>query len=588
MLRKIAGVCLALFAVLAVAPASLLCSAAPALVARDWQADHDKWEQDKAVWDAWHAANDARNAAIAAEADRLSDLSTAKLAIGPTYFAALDAMETIHFQASWVWGSFGYAGNASVWLNGPDAPGMPTTMTNPHANVRSKVVAAGLDPSLWDAHVAACVALDAARAVPPVTIPPDPGPMPPDPGPEPQPPPVTAAAYVVDPGGYTVVATGQRVNDPRVLNKLLMSMKPGETADLMLGDYQRPDVKDAPRPKGSAPIVLRGVKDASGKRPKILRNVPPSGGSSTISLGPNMHAVHFQSVDVEIDDKYGYSTSWSPHDDLALRDCRIFGYFDPTDADGDGNLGATDDSLTGISWGQVANFVLEDVEIFGARNEHALYTRNRAGPMIIRRYYAHHCQRTGVQDVSRVSEGPEGVGDVLVEDSRFVDLGLEANGAGSALQCRGGNKTATWTIRNVTIEQGCDAALKFPYSQYIVGCVNFDNGSSGSYAGGTKKVVFDGVTCKMGLVHPGVGQARRSNVKLEFVSEVDFQKISIENGPAAHQIALEIAASVGTVRWNAAECEVLRGEIKYNGLSYATEAAWLAAKDPDGDGLLAE
>ena len=534
-----------------------------------WEAERDRllaeYAAALAVYDQQQAQylidKAAYDAAIQAHATYGLDLAASRLRTTETFFTALLGMQSICFTPTWV-GPTGYWSALGNWLIGPD-PAIPVAVSNPHLWINNRLVAAGLPTDLWQRHIAECNGYSFIWSNPPSAVPTPPDqPIPPIPPtiPDPPVPPAQPVAdYRVDPTGYTIVATGVRVNDARVLNRLWGAMKAGEVAELDYGAYARMDVRGvATRPLGGPPITLRG--NVNGPRPIIQRNVPPSGGSNAVFFGPGCGDVIFEHLDIEADDTAGVMTANSPMKNFTFRDCRIYGLFDPV-----APSGQLDDSKWGALLWKHENWTFEDCEIAGIRQEHAQYGHNRQGQVTWRRVKARHCQRTAFQDVSRPGEGPIGKGDVLLEDVEAVDVCLEQGGGGSAITCRGGNPSSNWTLRRVRVRLGCDAALKAPYNENITGSVVFDNGSGGTY-GGTKSVLMDQCDFEVGTVYPGANNAKRSNVRLEVVESVTIRNTRIKGG--TNGIALEIATSVPTVRFEGTNS--ITGKILYHGTPYAT------------------
>lgn len=540
------------------------------------------YQAAKAAYDAALAQYDldvaAREALIAAWQAYPPQLASSRSWAIDTFLISCSTtsdMYPLMFTAAWA-GPSGYWGALSTWLNTPGQP-IPATVTDPHRWIGDRLRKANLSTGQWDAHVAGCADFDFRQQNPPAPLPEAPeSPVPPQSLPEqPEPPvitPPTPATYRADALAYTKVATGVTTADARVLNKLWSIMQPGEIADLNKSHrFPRMDVKGvATRPAGGAPITFRSQPpNPFLERALILRNVPPSGGSNALFLGPGCSGAIFEELDLECDDTAAVMTASSPIRDFTWRRCRFFGYWDPV-----ANAGLTDDSKWGLLLNDCGNWLLEDCEIFGIRGEHALYEHNRLGLMTWRRVSVKHCQRTAYQSVARSSEGALAVGDVLLEDCDIEDVCLESGGGGSAITCRGGQPTANWTLRRVKVRLGCNPALQAPFNQNITGAVVFDTGG-GSHPGGTGTLTLDGCDFEVGSAHPGVSNARRSNVRLEDVGAVTIKDTRIVQGPGAHPIALEIAASVGSTRFFGTNTII--GQVKYQGTLYQTFAAFQAA-----------
>ncbi len=533
-----------------------------------WLIAHAAWEAEVAAIDAaynaavaqYEAELAARDAALAAWATWQTSLTDMRQDTEESFLQSIaqhSAMRPLLFTIEWA-GPAGYWSALSSWINstGP----IPASVTQPHKWIHDRLVNAGIATAEWDAHVAACLSLDWIRQNPPAPVPEPPEyPQPPVYPPEPQPPtpPVQAPAdYNADPTGYTAVATGVRVNDAKVLNRLWNSaLKPNEIADLVGGPYYRLDVRGvASRPAGSAPITFRAI-DAFAI--PVVRRDTTVGGSNAMFFGPGAGGVIFEGLNIEVDDTAGVMTASSPMKNFTFRRCNIYGLFNPIDG-----TGLNDNSKWGMLLNDHGDWLLEDCTIRNVRQEHACYGHNRTGNVTWRRVKVRHCQRTAFQDVSRGSEGPPGVGDVLLEDCEIQDVCLESGGGGSAITCRGGNPTANWVLRRVKVRLGCDPALKAPYNENITGSVMFDSGM-GSHPGGTKSVLIDNCDFEVGTVYPGVNQARRVNASFADVAELTIKDSRIVQGPAAQPIVLEIASSVGTVKFVGANLIV--GRIKYKG-----------------------
>jgi hypothetical protein len=223
------------------------------------------------------------------------------------------------------------------------------------------------------------------------------------------------------------------------------------------------------------------------------------------------------------------------------------------------------------------NFVFEDFVGGGIFNEHAFYVAQIAGDHRWSGFDIKHCGRTAFQIPNRPPpDGTNpGVGNLLWERGKITDVCLEAQGGGSAFHLAGGMPNTEATIRDVEVNLGCDPDLDPAYQKSITGAIACKDGNP-TFPGGIKALNLDGFTSRVGLVYEGYGGARRSNVLVANCGLLALHDVYLEQGPQAHQIALEIAKSTKAVQISG-DLTVI-GKIKAWGVEYASVAALKAAK----------
>lgn len=536
-----------------------------------WQAECDRITAEhaaaQAAYDALNQAYLADKAAwdtkSAAFQQYPTDLATKITEIKNSVAPVVESQVTI-ILGTWP-GPWGYLGNLSTWMNTTKGA-LPQSVTDPHGWIRNRMNAAQLSTLAWDAHVGLVHGLEWLF----LNVPADPGlppeaPTPPSPPvypPKPEPPVTQAADYVADTTGFTIEATGVRKATVTPLKDLWGLMQPGQVAEFTGGIYKRLDARGvAQRPPGSAPITFRA---AAGGRPLLHRDASV-GGSNALFLGPGCADTIWDGFDIEVDDTAGVKTATGTKPRHVFKNCRIFGYFDPTTP----NAGK-DDSKWGLHLYETSGWLLEDCEVFGVYGEHAWYDHNRQGNVTWKRVKIRHCQRTAYQDVSRQNEGKVGIGNVTLEDVDIEDVCLESGGGGSALTFRGGCPTSEIRLTHVKVRLGCNPKLAAPFNQNITGALLVDSGQY-AYPGGVKHTHLKQCDFEVGTVYPGVNQAKRSNVKVE-VGDLTIEDTRIWGG--TNGIALEITTP-GTVRFIGTN--TVQGKILYLGQPYTTLAELQAA-----------
>lgn len=281
--------------------------------------------------------------------------------------------------------------------------------------------------------------------------------------------------------------------------------------------------------------------------PATLR-MNPSGGSDTISLGNAAHTEFYQ-LTLEPDDRAAVMFSTGrPYPGVRFYDCRI-GL-----ASGTGWNAETDSGFRG-KWGvlsyQLDDFLFQGGEVTGIGKEHCFYHHNPSAPtatsnaITIRGVTMKWARRTAVQVVSRVNEGPNGRGNILIEDCRIEDVCLEDGGGGSALTFRG-NLDGSVLIRNTRVALGGNPRLHPRVQANITGALVMDAGQ-GAQSRGTTALIVDGCHFEVGPHYTGRGSARRPNMMVSEVGSFVLRATRVINHPGASAAMSLDLRSIGEV-----------------------------------------
>jgi hypothetical protein len=222
--------------------------------------------------------------------------------------------------------------------------------------------------------------------------------------------------------------------------------------------------------------------------------------------------------------------------------------------------------------------------------EHANYDHQLAGNLAFSKCVTKWCGRTRIQIVNRMNEAgdpmPVGYGDVLIQDDYVEDVCLEGGGGGSAYTFRGGMPTSTVTLERCKVRLGCNPALAMPFAKNITGSLVMDSSTESkpgagdmAHPGGTEQLILIEPDFEVGTAFPGVGSARRPNVKVGAVGSFVLHwgaNGRIVQGAGAHQIALEIANSTQAFRFSGAP-SAWSGQVKYKGTTFPSWSAFSGA-----------
>lgn len=326
------------------------------------------------------------------------------------------------------------------------------------------------------------------------------------------------------------------------------------------------------------PKVILGVN-----RPMIGPN--PVGGSDTFEIRSGDLVVY--GVDFDADDRGALkTTAQNPVDRALFADCEINGKFGPSP------------ERWGVHGYHTSHFSFIDFRVFniikgvnedGGNEEHCFYfhLHGKTGRHHFLRGLSKRSARTDKQFVSRKGEGIAPLpGLILIEECLAEDVCLEAGGGGSALTFRGAANQDI-VVRRYKVKLGCNPKLAEVLpgrEKNITGGLLCDTPADSHSP--ARSLSIRGSEFEVGEVFPGVGSARRTNVKILSVGRLEILPDTDETGQIrktriiqhqdsplgkAFERALEIDASniPDGVRLSRDGVEI-RGECVWDGRPYAS------------------
>lgn len=354
--------------------------------------------------------------------------------------------------------------------------------------------------------------------------------------------------WLVTPTSYQDVANGGPViSDPKPLDKVFTLARPGETIDVASGQYVHATLRGLPRGAGAWPIKFRGA--GAGQITSLLPD-PAVGGSSSLLVnsrqGEKSGDVTFNRFWIKADDRSAVFTEMGGVQNLQFLNGGILGDFDPTNPMWNGPK-----SKWGLRVYDFGNWLLQNVKGGCISEEHFFYGEALAGDLVVLDTQVKWCRRTAFQIVNRPP--PDGTnpgrGRMLFQNVYARDVCLEDQGGGSAWHFAGGMPDATATLNGCTNSMGNDAEIAYPFNRNVTGFIACRDGSP-TFPGHLGELHVLGCTSLVGMVNPGVGSARRSNISVTDVGEFEMSGTTLQCGPKAFPIQLEIGDAVnglGTV-----------------------------------------
>jgi len=386
----------------------------------------------------------------------------------------------------------------------------------------------------------------------------------------------SSPAFVLDPSGYTP-AGKPRVGTMTPFDDVWKKAKPGDQILVRSGKYRRLQLQKSPRTAGSQPIAF--LAEFPGQV-FIDRDVTV-GSTDSILLKSGQGDVYFDGFDVTADDRAGIKTEGpAGAKAVSFADCKIHGLGDAYDPAWRYDCKWLAHHYLTAKWSEVGS------KYWSCWDEHARYLHNIQGNHAFSDTTVKHTGRTALQIVNRMKETttpmPEGKGNVTIARELVIDVCLGQGGGGSAYTFRGGMPNSTISLENCTVQLGCDPRLAAPFNQNITGCLVVDSGGESkpgagdmAHPGGTKEVRVKGCSFEVGKVFPGVGGARRPNVRVAECGLFILEDSQIIQHPGAHTIAIEVWDSCR--EFKAVGTNDVLGQVMYKKVLFQTWALFQAA-----------
>lgn len=312
--------------------------------------------------------------------------------------------------------------------------------------------------------------------------------------------------------------------------------------------------------------VLKIIGSLLGK--SIINRDTAVGGSDTIQFGPGSGGFSFENIEFIADDRAGIKTTSGCGKKHYFTNCVTHGNGSPLDPNWNDNAKWGVHTYETESWSEV------NCSVFSIRGEHCRYPHNIQGDHFYSGGASGWAMRTAFQFVNRISEGPIGKGNILIQDHTIQDVCLEDQGGGSALTFRGGMPDTSIFLTRVKVRLGCDPNLAAPFNENITGALVCDSGL-GAHPGGTKELHIEGCDWQVGKFWPGLSGARRRSALIANVGLCQIKDSTIKQWPGAMPVALEVASTVGTLSIEG-DTQII-GEISYHGEKYHDAAAFRQA-----------
>jgi hypothetical protein len=347
----------------------------------------------------------------------------------------------------------------------------------------------------------------------------------------------------------------------------------GDIIDLGGAAIPRVTLKPSKRPKGSLPVTIRNGK--------ILRDTKV-GSTDTLILKSGLRDLILEDVFFEIDDRSAIKTEDKGARKVSLINCKIIGDGDPRDPLWHADTKWSQHHYMTGGWSEIGTLTQ------GVFQEHGDYRHQLQGNHAWHNCVTRWCGRTRLQIVNRMAESgtpmPIGYGDVLLQGDHVEDVCLESGGGGSAYTFRGGMPDSAVTLQRCRVRLGCDSRLAAPFNKNITGALVMDSAGESSpgagdaaWPGGTESLTLTEPDFEVGTVYPGVGSARRSNVKVGAVGVFTINwgaRGRIVGG--TNGIALEILNSCQQFRFTG-DPVAWKGEVKYKGTRFPSWSAFATA-----------
>lgn len=348
--------------------------------------------------------------------------------------------------------------------------------------------------------------------------------------------------WLVTPTTYQdVLSGGPVVADPKPLDKVFALARPGETIDVASGQYVHASLRGLPRGAGAWPIKFRGA--GAWQITSLLPDTAVGGSSSLLvnsRQGEKSGDVTFNRFWVKADDRSGVFTEMGGVQNFQFLNGGILGDFDPTNP-----MWAGPKSKWGLRIYDFGNWLLQNVKGGCISEEHFFYGEALAGDLTMIDVSVKNCRRTLLQLVNRPP--PDGTnpgrGNVLLKNVTGRNMCLEDQGGGSLIHLAGGMPQTVVTLDGCHNDMGNDSSIVYPYNQNVTGFIACKDGSP-TFPGGLGELHVINCSSPVGLVNPGRGSARRSNVLVTDVGEFEMSGTTLQQGPKAFPIALEIGDSV--------------------------------------------
>ena len=313
---------------------------------------------------------------------------------------------------------------------------------------------------------------------------------------------------------------------------------PEEIIHLVPGMYKKFKVQN----EYDENTFLRIIGDIVDLPPQLsmpIINKHTVGGSNTISLNTEQRVV-LKNLIVEIGDTAGLMCYTNIENQrVGLKNVHFDGGWNA-----DLNAGRKD-AKWGVRSNEVVKWVAENVTANNIYREHGFY--HTINGLRKRIFNSTHCiaKRTGrtqSQYVSYDSDPQPDEVEINLVHSIGVDNCLTTGGGGSAYTFRGGFPKAKIYMDHCLSLQGMDPTLHATPGNNICGGLVCDNGPKSwdrdKYS--CDELVINGGKFLMGKYYPGVGSARRQNLKIKNPRKLTMGGITATNYPDAHPVVLEI------------------------------------------------
>jgi len=384
----------------------------------------------------------------------------------------------------------------------------------------------------------------------------------------------TAPSFVIDPSGYTKAGSVHK-GTTVPFDDVWRQAVPGDQILVRAGTYKRLQLQKSTRPVGSPPVAFIAEPGV------VIDRDVKVGSTDTCLIKSGQGDLYFEGFEFISDDRAGLKTEGpgGAHG-VAFKDCSVHGLGSAYDPAWRYDSKWLNHGYMTSKWTEIGT------NYYSCWDEHARYLHNIQGNHAFSGGRVKHTGRTALQIVNRMKETatdmPEGKGNVKVYGERVTDVCLGQGGGGSAYTFRGGMKDSVITLEACDVQLGCDPLLAAPFNQNITGCLVVDSGGESkpgagdmAWPGGTKEVHVKGCSFEVGKVFPGVGGARRPNVRVAECGLFTLTDSAIIQHPGAHTIALEVwdtcheFKSIGT--------NDVRGQIMFKGFLFNSWALFQQA-----------
>jgi hypothetical protein len=372
----------------------------------------------------------------------------------------------------------------------------------------------------------------------------------------------SSPAFTIDPTGFTKAGSIHK-GSTVPFDDVWKQAAPGDQILVKPGTYRRMQLKKSPRSAGAPPIAF--IAEVPGT--VIIDRDVKVGSTDTLLIGSGQGDVLFDGLELIADDRAGIKTEGpGGAKAVSFKNCSVHGIGDAYTQDWRDDVKWLSHGYLTAKWSEIG------MKYYSCWDEHARYPHNIQGNHIYSGGSVKHCGRTALQIVNRMKESgtpmAEGKGNVTISYEEVTDVCLGMGGGGSAYTLRGGMPNSVVTLTGCMVRLGCDSKLALPFNENITGALVMDSGpeskpgaGDAAWPGGTKELHVIGCSFEVGKVFPGVGGARRPNVKVGDVGLFVLQDSHIIQHPGAHQIALEIEATCKSFKF-AGTNEVV-GQVKF-------------------------